>query len=118
MCQLHVSTQRISELHQARATTIGSQQLRTRQQDHHSLGSGRSNVQSVEAVEKLHSTRSILFGRCGQRVNDDRGLLPLEFVDCADSYAHGQALREIGHLYIVWRNDQNVLDTALVQTCV
>lgn len=71
-------------------------------------GARGSNVQSVEAVEKLHSSRRILWRRRRHRIDHHGRLLPLELVDGADPRP-GQPNRERRYLSVVGSDDQDVL---------
>ena len=110
--QFSVSTERIGELHLARCPTLGLEKARRRDYDANALRSRNGNVQSVGAVEELHSARRIRVTGGRHGINDNRSLLALKFVYGADASA-GNALLQLEDLRIVGRDDQDIVERNL-----
>ena len=63
----------------------------------------------MQVVKKFHPTRGILRRGSRQRVNNDRGLLPLKFIDRSNASAAGKTIREPIHLIVERSDDEHVI---------
>src|ERR1700747_3530101 len=83
-CHLQITTKRINQLHLARCSTFRPEQARTRNYNAEALRARRGHIQTIGAIQKLHSPRSVGVGRGRHRIDHYRRLLALKLVNCPD----------------------------------
>src|SRR5580658_2402045 len=84
---LNVAAQGVGESHLPWGPALGLEEAWARNEDAGATGPRGRDVQAVQAVKELHPTRGLLGRRRRHRVDHDGGLLPLKFVDRADTDA-------------------------------
>src|SRR5262245_31930096 len=113
--QLTVSAQCVGQFHLSRSGTIGYEQVWTCHKYHRTLSPCGCDIQAVQAVEKLETTRCFFWPRCRHRVDHDRGLLALKLVYRPDFSAGVlQPVRETTHLRVVRCDNENLVASRLL----
>lgn len=70
---------------------------------------GDRDVETVTREKEIQSARYVITARARHRIEDDRGLLPLELVNRPDTNPLiGDVLSEATHVRVVWRDDDEV----------
>jgi len=86
---------------------IRLEQARTRNYNAEALRARRGHIQTIGAIQKLHSPGSVGVERGRHRIDHNRSLLALKLVNCANSPTR-YSLLKLEDLRVVRRNDQNV----------
>src|SRR6516225_4193848 len=107
LSQFYVAAKSIRQPHLTRTTTLGFKKAGAPHDDHHCLSARGRDIKTIQAVEKFHSSRSILRRRCRHRVDHDWCLLALEFIDRTYRRLR-KTFRQIRNLSVVRGNDEHV----------
>jgi hypothetical protein len=103
-----ITAQRVGQLHLTRSFAFRFKQLWIGDKNANAFCARCCDIETVQAVMKLHSARGIFGRRCGHRINHHRSFLTLKLIDGSNA-AIGNFFCQLKDLRIVRRNNQNVI---------